>query len=161
MSVQFICKLPPDSCSSKTNFRCEQGHLDNVNTGQQCTRESAQIFPEPGVCQGAFPHDLFIWGRLWMSIIPGRSEETHKSQEGEAEVVCRFTAPGLLCMFSVRDVGEHLEHHCSLPLSLFIQGGFAACCVDSCSRKHPLSSQTGSKALIYISAHLFSIITFN
>ena len=61
-SFRLICKLDHSTHTAKTNsnFWCE-GHSGNLNAGRECTQESAKTFSEPGVCRGAFPHDLFIW----------------------------------------------------------------------------------------------------
>lgn len=78
---------------TSSNFKCEQGHLDSLNTGQTCTQESVWNFSRAR----CLPRCVSTWfihsERLWMSIIPGWSEETHigqKSQEScEVEVVCQ------------------------------------------------------------------------
>lgn len=73
------------------NFKCE-GQLYNPNRGQKHTQESANTFAEPGVCQGVFPHDLFIWeacGCL-LSSADLRRLNGQKSQERcEVVVVCQ------------------------------------------------------------------------
>lgn len=49
------------TAKTNSNLESEQGHPDNLNIGQKCTQRSAKTFSEPGACQGALPHDLFIW----------------------------------------------------------------------------------------------------
>lgn len=114
--------------------------------------------------------------RLWMSIIPGWSEETQdgrKKSQKPCEVKVVFTAPGLLWMFSVRDVGEHLQLCSVFSLLFFLnlylsregllrtQTLFSAWTEIHAAVNVPLSSQPGSKSVsdIYFCV-IFLIITF-
>lgn len=118
MSTQFICTAyyhQTVTVNTNTNFKSEQGHLDNVDTVQTSTLQN--LFWAR--CRPGFVSAWFIHlGRLWMSIIPCWSEETQKKSRASWSLGCLprpswlisiFTAPGLLWMLSVRDVGEHLQ----------------------------------------------------
>ena len=111
-SFRLICKLDHSTHTAKTNsnFWCE-GHSGNLNAGRECTQESAKTFSEPGVCRGAFPHDLFIWkarGCL-LSAAGLRRRGADRRVERESGVCFHSSWFTLVCFFSVRDVGEHLQ----------------------------------------------------
>lgn len=112
---------------------CERGHLDNLNTGQKCRRWWKKKWNNKS--QSFFgarcpPRRISTWfihlERLWLSIISSWSEETRSGRKSQkpCEVKVAFTAPALLRMFSVGDVGEHLQLAVLFRffLSLFVRG---------------------------------------
>lgn len=136
----------------------------------------AKVHSEPGVCRGAFPHDLFIWKGCGCLLSPA-GRRRHRTDEKESQKPCEvkvvFTAPGLLWMFSVRDVGEHLQLCSVFSLFFFLnlylsregllrtQTLFSAWTEIHAAVNVPLSSQPGSKSVsdIYFCV-IFLIITF-
>lgn len=78
------------TAETNSNFKCERGHPDNLNTGQRCTQESAKTF----FWARCLPRSISTWfihlETLWMCIIPGWSEETEWVEKVKSLVKSRL-----------------------------------------------------------------------
>lgn len=129
-------------------------------------------------------HMIYSFGKVedvyYPRLVWGDAERTKKSRvlwswgclPRPSWLISILTAPGFLWIFSVRDVGEHLQL-CSLLFSFFIFSYPGRVCWEhmpffsldwnSCSHKTCLwaPKQALKPVMIYIFTHCFSINTFN
>ena len=127
---------------TNSNFQYEQGHPDNLNTGQKCTQESAKTFSEPGVCQGAFPHDLFIWAGCGCLLSPAGLRRHRTDRKVKSLVKSRSFSQ--LLVYSGYFLSGMLANICSFVFFfIFVYPGrvcwehipFLSLDWNSCSRK--------------------------